>query len=63
MGNELWSKILLEKPISFSNGVKIPRPVKNPEVHIVFTKDTALYAEVIEYFCVKNLLSYSVDTV
>jgi len=44
------SRILLEKPISFSNGVKIPRPLKNPEVHIVFTKDTGLYAEVIESF-------------
>jgi len=44
------SRILLEKPISFSNGVKIPRPLKNPEVYIVFSKDTGLYAEVIESF-------------
>jgi hypothetical protein len=64
MGNELWSRILLEKPISYSNGVKTPRPVKNPKVHTVFTKDTGLYAEVIESFCVKkNLLSYSAGTV
>jgi hypothetical protein len=64
MGNELWSRILFEKPISFSNGVKTSRPVKNPEVHTVFTKDTGIYLEVIEFVCVKkNLLSYSAGTV
>lgn len=58
------SRILLEKPVSFSNDVKIPRPLKNPEVHIAFTKDTGLHAEVIESFCAKkkNLLSYSAGT-
>ena len=54
MGNELWSRILLEKPISFSNGVKTPRPVKNPKVHTVFTKDTRIYPEIIEFVCVKK---------
>jgi hypothetical protein len=65
MRNELWSGILLKNPTSFSNVVKIPRPVKNLKVYIVFTKDTGHYSEVKGFLLCKKLTvifcRYNVD--